>query len=119
MLVVQREIKNKQTAERTGFGFVFHLVRGLGGAAGGEGGEVGLVLPGRSIRISISLETGAGAERDHGFTADSEKQHLAVLTSPVEGDGCSDDGDAPQDGHNRQNHGVAAQTPRSVNVTLL
>lgn len=41
------------------------------------------------------------------------------LTSPVEGDGGGDDGDASQDGDDGQNHGVAAQTASSVHVALL
>ncbi len=42
-----------------------------------------------------------------------------LLTSPVEGDGCGDDGDPSQDGDDGQNHGITAQTASSVDVALL
>lgn len=40
-------------------------------------------------------------------------------TSPVEGKGGGDDGDASQDGDDGQDHGVASQTASSVHVALL
>lgn len=42
-----------------------------------------------------------------------------LLTSPVESDGGGDDGDPAQDGDDGQNHGVAAEAARSVDVALL
>lgn len=42
-----------------------------------------------------------------------------LLTTPVEGDSCSDDADPAQDGHDGQNHGVATQTSSPVDVALL
>lgn len=40
------------------------------------------------------------------------------LTFAVERDGGHDDGDASQDGHHRQHHGVTAQTAGAVHVPL-
>lgn len=40
-------------------------------------------------------------------------------TSPIEGKGGGDDGNASQDGDNGQDHGVASQTAGSVHVALL
>lgn len=42
-----------------------------------------------------------------------------LLTSPIERDGCSNDGDPPQDGDDGQNHGITAQTASSIDVALL
>lgn len=39
-------------------------------------------------------------------------------TSPIEGEGGGDDGDASQDGDDGQDHGVASQAASSVHVAL-
>ncbi len=42
-----------------------------------------------------------------------------LLTSPVEDDGGGEDGDPTEDRDDRQNHGIAAQTASSIDVSLL
>lgn len=55
----------------------------------------------------------------HLWSEDEQQLRWSLLTAPVEGDGCDDDGDSSYNGDDGQHHGVPAQSASSVHVPLL